>query len=173
MRAGAKPASPLALTPANFAALSAPGTARAGVPSGVHAPAPGYGPADGAVHVLGHGKAFAWVREGAVCWSSGIASGCADSSRSNEHALDAVISDADEVRQGEPARIAGLAVDGVVRVAATMKDGSTLAAVPVDNWYEIDLPGTAAPWDVARVSATLRSGRTTSLEVTLSAPAVS
>ena len=172
VRAVAKPPSALALTPGNFTALRAAETARADVPTAVHSPAPGYGPAAGTVHALGRGKAFAWIREGAVCWSSGVAAGCANADATGSRGFDAVISDADEVGRGEPTRVAGLAVDEVVSLTATLEDGSALTAAPHDNWYEITLPGSAAPWDVDSVSARLRSGRTVSLDVTLSAPAL-
>ena len=161
MRAGAGASSPLALVPANFAALNAADTIR---PEKQSAP--------GEVHVLGRGKAYAWNHDGEVCWSSGIASGCADPSPATEHGIDVTIADPDSIRQGEPAWIGGLAVDSTVRITATLEDGRTLATAPVDNWYEIKLPNTAAPWDVARVSAQVRSGQSISLDVPLNAPAV-
>jgi hypothetical protein len=163
MRAGARPPSPLALVPANFAALNAANTARRG---------PTSPSASGETHVLGGGKAFAWNDDGEVCWSSGIASGCADPSPVNDHGIDVTIDDPDLIRQGEPAQVVGLAVDSIVRVTATLEDGQTLSAAPVDNWYEITLPDTTAPWDVARVSAQVRSGQRISVDVALRAPAV-
>jgi hypothetical protein len=161
MRAGAGASSPLALVPANLAALNAADTIR---PGGQTAP--------GGVHALGRDRAFAWNDDGKVCWSSGIASGCADPSPGAEHGIDVTVADPDRIRQGEPARIGGLAVDSIVRVTATLEDGRTFAAVPVDNWYEIKLPDTAAPWDVARVSAQVRSGHSVAVDVPLRAPAV-
>ena len=116
--------------------------------------------------------AFAWVHAGAVCSSADIASGCADPSPSTEHGIDITISDPDLIRAGRPAQVAGLAVDSVVHVTATLNDGLTLSAVPVDNWYDITLPETAAPWDVIRVAAQTRSGRTLSQTVALHQPAV-
>jgi hypothetical protein len=163
LQAGARAPSPLALVSANFAALNSAETVRRG---------PTDGATPGRAHALGRGKAFAWEHDGAVCWSAGIASGCADPSPANEHGIDMTVSDPDLIRQGEPARVAGLAVDSIVRVTATLQDGTTLSAVPVDNWYEITLPETSAPWDVTRVSATGRSGRIISVDVSLHAPAV-
>jgi hypothetical protein len=90
----------------------------------------------------------------------------------NEHGIDVTIEDPDLIGQGEPAQIVGLAVDSIVRVTATLENGEILSAAPVDNWYEIKLPDTAAPWDVARVSAQVRSGRRISVDVALHAPAV-
>jgi hypothetical protein len=163
MRAGARTSSPLALVPANFAALNAADTVR---------PGPTSPSASGEVHALGGGKAFAWNHAGEVCWSSGIASGCADPSPVNDHGIDVTIDDPDVIRQGEPAQVVGLAVDSIVRVTATLEDGRALSAAPVDNWYEIELPDTAAPWDIVRVSAQVRSGRRISVDVALHAPAV-
>ena len=163
MRAGAGASSPLALVPANLAALNAADT----ISPGVTKPE-----VPGVVHALGRGKAFASSHDGEVCWSSGIASGCADPSLGAEHGIDVTVGDSDTIRQGEPAWIRGLAVDSIVRVTATLEDGRTFSAVPVDNWYEIRLPSTAAPWDVARVSAQVRSGERISLDVPLNAPAV-
>lgn len=172
MRAGAKSPSPLALVPANFTALNAAATSAPAVASQLPAPSSAYGPAPGAVHALGHGKAFAWVHDGAVCSQSGIFEGCADPSPSNEHGIDITISDEDFLRQGKPAHVSGLAVDSVAQVTATLKDGSALSATPIDNWYDIALPSAVAPWDVARVAAQTRSGRTISQAVTLHPPAV-
>jgi hypothetical protein len=163
MRAGARAPSPLALVPANFAALGAAGTVR---------PGPTNQPAPGVVHALGRGKAFAWTHDGEVCWFSGIASGCADPSPGNDHGIDVTIDDPDLIRQGEPAQVVGLAVDSIVGITVTLEDGQTLSAVPVDNWYEVKLPDTAAPWDVARVSAQVRSGQSIFVDVPLHAPAV-
>ena len=163
MRAGARTPSPLALVPANFAALNAADTVRRGPTNQL---------ASGEVHALGHGNAFAWNHGGEVCWSSGIASGCADPSPVNDHGIDVTIDDPDFIRQGEPAQVVGLAVDSIARVTATLENGQTLSAAPAANWYEIKLPETAAPWDVARVSAEVRSGRSVSVDVTLHAPAV-
>jgi hypothetical protein len=163
MRGGAGPSSSLALVPANLAALNAADTIR---PEVTKQSAPG------GVHALGRGKAFAWNQDGEVCWSSGIASGCADPSPRAEHGIDVTVGDPDMIQQGEPAWIGGLAVDSIVRVTATLENGQTLSAVPVDNWYEIELPDRAAPWDVARVSAQVRSGRRISVDVALHPPAV-
>ena len=169
--AGAGHPSPLALIPANFAALNSAATARPAPPSQAPGPAPAYAPASGTVHVLGHGAAVAWARDGVVCSTSGIAGGCADPSPSAEHGIDVTLADADQPRQGQPAQVFGLAVDSVARVTVTMKDGTTLSTSPVENWYEVTLPASAATWDVSRVSALTRSGRTIPLAVTLSAPA--
>jgi hypothetical protein len=163
MRAGTGASSPLALVPANLTALNAADTIRPGVTKQSE---------PGQVHALGRGKAFAWNQDGEVCWSSGIASGCADPSPGAEHGVDVTVADPDMIRQGEPAWIGGLAVDSIVRVTATLENGQTLSAVPVDNWYEIELPDTAAPWDVARVSAHVRSGQSISVDVALHPPAV-
>jgi hypothetical protein len=173
MRAGAGASSPLALVPANFAALHAAETLSPDVPSEKQGPGATERPAPGAVHALGRGKAFAWDRDGVVCWSAGITSGCADPSPGTEHGIDVTVGDRDLIRQGEPAQVYGLAVDSIVRVTATLQDGTTLTAVPVDNWYQIELPDTAAPWDVTRVSIRGRSGRVLSVDVALHAPAVS
>jgi hypothetical protein len=173
MRAGAKPPSSLALIPGNFAALNSSATVRPALPSQAPGPAPGYAPSAGTLHALGHGNAFAWIHNSAVCWTAGIAGGCADPSPSTEHGIDITLSDADLSRQGEPAEVSGLAVDDVVRVTATLKDGTMLSATPTNNWYEITLPSEAATWDVTRVAAQTRSGRTLSQDVNLQAPAVS
>jgi hypothetical protein len=172
MRAGAKPSSPLALVPANFAALNAASTAVPSVPPQTPSPPTEYGPAPGALHALGHGKAFAWVHAGAVCSQSRVFEGCADPSPSTEHGIDITISDEDLLQQGKPVHVSGLAVDSVVRVTATLRDGSAASAAPIDNWYDITLPTDAAPWDVVRVAAQTRSGRTISQAVTLHRPAV-
>src|SRR5438034_8427203 len=129
MRAGARASSPLALIPANFAALNTASTALPGLPAQADGPSSAYGPAPGTVHSLGRGMAFAWVHAGAVCSSADIASGCADPSPSTEHGIDITISDPDLIRGGRPAQVAGLAVDSVVHVTATLNDGSTLSAV--------------------------------------------
>jgi hypothetical protein len=171
MRAGAKPSSPLALVPANFAALNAASTAVPSVPPQTPSPSAEYGPRPGALHALGHGKAFAWVHAGAVCSQSSNFEGCADPSPSIEHGIDITISDEDLLRQGKPAHVSGLAVDSVVRVTATLKDGSALSTAPIDNWYDLTLPENAAPWDVVLVAARTASGRTISQTVTLHAPA--
>jgi len=172
MRAGAKPSSPLALVPANFAALNAAATAVASIPPQTPSPPAEYGPTAGALHALGHGKAFAWIHAGAVCSQSSNFDGCADPSQSTEHGIDITISDEDLLRQGKPAHVSGLAVDSVVRVTATLRDRSTASTTPIDNWYDITLPVDAAPWDVVRVAAQTRSGRTISQAVTLHRPAL-
>jgi hypothetical protein len=172
MRAGARTPSPLALVPGNFAALNAPATVTPNVPDQIQGPGAADPPAPGTVHALGHGKAFAWIHDGAVCWSAGLVSGCADPSPANEHGIDVTVGDPDLIQQGKPAQVSGLAVDSIVRVTATLVDGTTFSAVPVDNWYEISLPDTAAPWDVTRVAARGRSGRVLSIDVALHAPAV-
>jgi hypothetical protein len=172
LRASAKPPSSLALVPANFAALNSAATAVPSASPASPSPPTEFGPASGALHALGHGKAFAWVHDGAVCSQSGIFEGCADPSPSNEHGIDITISDEDFLRQGKPAHISGLAVDSVTHVTATLEDGSALSATPIDNWYDIVLPSAVAPWDVVRVAAQIRSGRTISQAVTLHPPAV-
>jgi hypothetical protein len=173
MRAGTKPPSSLALIPGNFAALNSSATVRPALPSQAPGPAPGYAPSAGTLHALGHGNAFAWIHNSAVCWTAGIAGGCADPSPLTEHGIDITLSDADLSRQGEPAQVSGLAVDDVVRITATLKDGTTLSATPANNWYEITLPTDAATWDVARVTAETSSGRILSQDVRLDAPAAS
>lgn len=171
MRAGAKPSSPLALVPTNFTALNAASTEVPSASSETSSPPAAYGPAPGALHALGHGKAFAWVHAGAVCAHSSVFEGCADPSPSTEHGIDITISDEDLLRQGKPAHVSGLAVDSVVRVTATLEDGSAVSTAPIDNWYDLTLPDGAAPWDVVRVAARTASGRTISQAVTLHAPA--
>jgi hypothetical protein len=163
----------LALIPGNFAALNSSATVRPALPSQAPGPAPGYAPAPGTLHALGRGNAFAWIHNSAVCWTAGIAGGCADPSPSTEHGIDITLSDPDSSRQGQPAEVSGLAVDGVVQVTVTLKDGTTLSTTPTNNWYEITLPSDAATWDVTRVTAQTRLGRTLSQDVSLDAPAAS
>lgn len=156
-RATATSTSSVALIPSNFAALKSPNTARpAATP---HGPGPEFAPAPGTVHALGEGAALAWVSSDArVCWSAGNASGCAENSPSVQ-AIDITISDPDQIGRGEPVTIHGLAVDGVAEVVAVLTDGSRLAAAPVNNWYEIALTASAAPWDVSRIQARLDNGQ--------------
>lgn len=168
-RAEATSASRLALDPANFAALNTPATALSGTPAAARV-GPGYDPAPGTVHQLGRGKALAWVAAGRVCWSSGNEAGCVVSLPSQAQAIDPGVSDPDGIKQGQPARVSGLAVDGVAQVTATLKDGTRLSTTPVDNWYEIELPTSAAPWDVARIDAKMSSGETVPYDVPAIAP---
>lgn len=157
-RADATTASRWALDPANFVALNTPATALSGLPPAAHVEA-GYDPAPGTVHQLGHG-ALAWVAAGRVCWSSDNEAGCAVSVPSEAQAIDPGVSDPDGIREGQPARLSGLAVNGVTQVTAVLKDGSRLSTAPVENWYEIMLPSSAAPWDVTRIEARLSSAAT-------------
>jgi hypothetical protein len=158
-RAEATNASRLALDPSNFAALNTPATALRGVPAGARI-GPGSDPAPGTVHELGRGAALAWVAADRVCWSSGHAAGCAVPLASEAQAIDPVLSDPDAIKQGQPTRVSGLAIDGVTQVTATLKDGSRLSSTPIDNWYQIELPASAAPWDVTRIEAKMSSGET-------------
>jgi hypothetical protein len=155
-RASATGDSPLALLPGNVAALNAPNTV---VPNPPPYARIGETPAPGTVHALGDGAALAWVISDRICWSTRHAGGCIVSSPSAVQAIDPVISDPDGIRSGQPAEVFGIAVDAVNQVTAFLVNGSQFSATPIDNWYEIDLPPSAAPWDVARIEARSASGQ--------------
>jgi hypothetical protein len=66
----------------------------------------------------------------------------------------------------------GVAIDGVTRISVTLRDGRTAAETPVANFYFVDLPADARPWDVKTVTATLADGTTYSHDwSSVSAPA--
>jgi hypothetical protein len=137
------------IEPANVQALNAPARAIAGIPPEAHGMGTGLDPAPGTAHRLGNGV-VAWPAGSRVCYYESSGGGCI---QPQTRAIDVVITDADGFRSGNPARISGVAVDAVTKVTADLKDGSTLSVQPVNNWYEIDLPESAAPWDVTHVSA--------------------
>lgn len=150
--------SSLALLPSNFGALHSPATAVQGIPANAHIGAP-YEPTPGSVHALGRGKAFAWVVAGQVCWAKGTASTCEVPSLTAPQAFEPATGDEDAVGRGKPAQVFGPAVDRVVEVAAILVNGERFSSKPINNWYEIDLPVSAAPWDVSRVQARLDNGQ--------------
>lgn len=162
--------SSMSLSPANFAALSSNANVTS-VPSGGAAPAIGVA-ARGVGHTLSHG-ATAWVQDGEVCWATAASSGCIPNGGGGQLAFDPVISDPDQAGSGLPARVAGVAVDGVKRVEATLEDGTSVSAAPSNNWYEIDLPKNELPWSVSKVEAFLSNGETVTVNVPTTAPAIS
>jgi hypothetical protein len=85
--------------------------------------------------------------------------------------IDWTINDPDGPGTGSPARVIGLAVDGVTSVEVTLEDGRATSAAPVDNFYEVSLPNDALPWDVATVVARLANGTAFTQTVSISAPA--
>lgn len=137
------------IVPANVHALNAPAKAIAGEPPEAHGMGAGLDPVPGTVHRLGDGV-VAWPAGDRVCYYEKTGGGCI---LPETRGIDVVISDPDGTRQGKPAQVSGVAVDAVANVTATLKDGSAISAEPVDNWFVIDLPGSAAPWDVTHVSA--------------------
>lgn len=159
----------LALTGSNLSALDSPSTALTVVPTSLHAPAPAYGAKSGTVHLLGHG-AFAWRLNNQVCWSFSVGSGCADPSTAGAEAIDPTLADSDTIRSGAPATVSGLAVDDVASVTATLSNGSAYSTTPTANWFVVVLPATAAPWDVIKVTARLKSGGSVVKSFHLQAP---
>jgi hypothetical protein len=154
--------SPLALLPGNVAALNAPSTVVPNPPAYARS---GEAPASGTVHALGDGAAFAWVISDRICWSTRHAGGCLVSLPSAVQAIDPVVGDPDGIRSGHPAEVFGIAVDAVQQVTAFLVNGSQFSATPIDNWYEIELPPSAAPWDVARIEAQTAGGKTISYDL--------
>jgi hypothetical protein len=155
-RANATGDSPLALLPGNVAALDSPSTVVRNVPPFARI---GEAPAPETVHTLGNGAAFGWVISDRICWSDRHGGGCIVASPSDDQAIDPTVSDPDGTRSGQPARVSGIAVDSVTEVTAFLVNGSQFSATPVANWYEIDLPPSAAPWGVAHIEARTASGR--------------
>jgi hypothetical protein len=140
------------------------------MPANEKAPSPELAPGASAIHSLGHGKAVAWNHAGQICWSAGQFAGCEPTNL--PRGIEAFLSDPDQVGAGLPARVSGVAVDGVVKVIATRDDGSTLAVSPSANWYEIELPDGASPWSVPKVEAVFADGTSITTITGAKAPAI-
>jgi hypothetical protein len=110
------------------------------------------------VHALGRGAAYAWRAEGQVCLSVDAISGCVDATKFTTRPIAPIINDPDYVGSGEPARVLGLAIDGVAEVAVQLGGGTWVSAKPQENWFEVTLPSTAKPWDAQTAVVTMSSG---------------
>lgn len=148
-----------------IAALTAASTALAGVPAGVHAPSPAQRPAPGTVHQLGNGRAFAWIRNGEICWNTGTSFGVsACGSTSGQDLIDVAIYPIIDPWPADPSRsahVVGIAEDGVSKVVVTVASGSSYAAPVVKNFYDVQLPATIPPWNVVKVQALTAGGAIT------------
>jgi hypothetical protein len=151
-------ASAARLDPAHVAALHTARTAVAGVPDLTRMVGPAATPAPGGAHRIGpHGITLAWINDGAICEVQDYGGGCV---APIDQPISVTLADPDVVGKGEPERVIGLAVDGVVAVEAQLADGRTFGATPVDNFYEIMFPAGVTPAVALTVRATLPDGST-------------
>jgi hypothetical protein len=167
-KAGATLASTAHVDPAHVAALHTARTAVFGVPDLTRMIGPGATPAPGEAHRLGPaGMTLAWDNHGAICEVQASGGGCVPPI---DQPIEVTISDPDVVGKGQPERVMGLAADGVTTVAATLADGRTLRAAPIDNFYEILLPDDVTPTVAMTVRATLADGSSYTEEVPAAPP---
>jgi hypothetical protein len=154
---------PRSISPANISALSDPtSVAPASLP--VYSGSPDERPVVGSVHFVGDGRALVWLSTGELCWSTQLTAG--------SHGMSGCVGVADAVDSPipiapligpaagttAPIHVQGLAVDAVARIKVALRDGSTVSGVPEQNWYDIELPPSAAASDVVRVTAELDDG---------------
>jgi hypothetical protein len=110
---------------------------------------------------------LAWDNDGAICEVQVSGGGCVPPI---DQPIEVTISDPDVVGKGQSERVMGLAADGVTSVVATLADGRTLRASPVDNFYEILLPNDVTPTVAMTVRATLSDGSTYTEQVSAAPP---
>lgn len=124
-------------------------------------------PANGRVINLAHGI-FAWKKDSAVCYvdRSGTG-GCFETFRTP---VNATIGDDDAVGTGVPASVRGLARDDVIGVEVVLKNGQRIKGDVIGNAFEIYLPTSAAPWDVAGEDVTLMDGSIVFVPETVRSP---
>lgn len=147
------------LAPNNIAALTSPATRLASVPPAIAGTLDGLGPDAGAVHTLGGGKAFAWVKPGRICWANARTAGClAYEPEPLAKPIDWTVGDPDIVGGGAPVRVYGIATDEVRSVTAQLDDGRSVTVDAVGNFYDLELPEGVPPWSKLTLVAALTDG---------------
>jgi hypothetical protein len=151
-----------------LAALNSNSTKVDQLPASVGSISAAEAPAAGSVHRVGGGLAFAWVKNGKVCWAepSGVG-GCLPTV---QLPIDYVIHDQDALGQGQPTTVSGLAMDGVESVTVTLQNGITATAPVTENFYVVSLPGNALPSALAEISAHRDNGSTWTQPISISLP---
>ena len=128
------------------------------VPQAARMIGPAYTPTAGEVHRIGPGeRAFAWIHAGQVCYVQSFGGGCVPPLPAP---ISLTVADPDIVGEGQPATALGLAIDDVVAVEVTLVDGRKAAGAPVRNFFYVELPTGAAPWQAASIEARMADGST-------------
>lgn len=154
------------VAPENVSALHSSGTRLAGVPDASRYLGASVAPNAGEAHRLGYG-AVGWTHGGQVCWAADHATGC-DGDLTNP--IDVTVGDSDAIGSGAPSRVLGLATDAVTSVTVTLKDGRSVSGSPISNFYFLQLPADAKPWDVRSVDADLVGGGSYHNELDIAPP---
>jgi len=165
---------PYELVPANLTALASPGTAVRDVPTQAARFSASLGaepPARGSVHRVGGGRASAWVSGGHVCWlttwrmkkGSSLAECITQTHRNTP--IEPMVT-----QRGRRTVVEGMAVDSVRSVWAKVKDGRIFSTKPLSNFYWIELPAGADPWDLVEAGATLSNGKNYPTAISIQRP---